>query len=66
MGGAPFAERVLSIGSGETHVVRLPVPAPPFDVKVAIGPTFSPADYGSTDDRNLGAQLAFDYRPGES
>jgi hypothetical protein len=63
MGGEPFAERITSIDSGEQRVLRIPVPAPPFEVKVAIGPTFSPADYGGTDQRQLGAQLAFDYRP---
>jgi len=64
IGGEPFAERITSIESGLRRVVRLSVPPPPFEVKVAIGPTFSPADFGGTDRRQLGAQLAFDYRPG--
>jgi hypothetical protein len=66
MGGEPFAERITSIDSGEERVVRLPVPPPPFEVKVAIGPTFSPADYGLVDGRQLGAKLTFDYRPSRS
>jgi hypothetical protein len=64
IGGEPFAERITSIDSREERLVRIAVPPPPFEVKVAIGPTFSPSDYGQSDPRNLGAQLTFDYRPG--
>lgn len=64
IGGEPFAERITSIDSREERRVRIAVPPPPFEVKVAIGPTFSPVDYGGADNRELGAQLWFDYRPG--
>jgi hypothetical protein len=61
--GPAFSERILHIDSGQEHVVDVPVPVPPFQVKVAIGPLFSPADYGGGDTRKLGAQLSFRYRP---
>ena len=43
---------------------RLPAPRPPFQVRIHIEPTFSPADYGFRDRRHLGAQVSFAFRPG--
>jgi hypothetical protein len=37
----------------------IPTPKPPFRVEVRISPTFSPSDYGQSDRRELGAQVAF-------
>jgi hypothetical protein len=38
---------------------RVPVPRRPFRVAVTIAPTFSPANFGSTDTRQLGARVNF-------
>ena len=46
-----------------TSAFRLSTPAAPFRVKIGVGRTFSPADYGSADTRELGVQLAFAFRP---
>jgi hypothetical protein len=62
--GEAFAERITDIHSAQERVVPIPVPAPPFEIKVAVGPTFSPSEYGQPDTRQLGAQLTFAYRPG--
>jgi hypothetical protein len=51
------------IHAGRERKVAVPVPAPPFQVVVSVNPTFSPADFGSSDTRQLGAQLRFAYRP---
>jgi hypothetical protein len=45
---------------------RLKAPAAPFRVNVRVQPTFSPADYGAGDQRQLGAQLAFAFEPSEA
>ncbi len=42
----------------------LPAKHLPVRVEVTINPTFSPADYGHTDARALGAQPTFTYVPG--
>jgi hypothetical protein len=41
------------------------VPPPPFQIAMTIQPTFSPAEFGATDSRQLGAQITFKYRPGK-
>ena len=45
---------------------RLKAPAAPFRVDVRVQPTFSPAEYGLGDQRQLGAQLAFAFQPSEA
>jgi hypothetical protein len=55
------ARWVVHNATGRTF--RLMTPAAPFRVKVHVQPTFSPADYGSSDQRQLGAQLAFGFEP---
>jgi hypothetical protein len=37
--------------------------APPFAVQVEVSPTISPADYGASDARQLGAQVGFGFSP---
>jgi hypothetical protein len=62
LGGQPFSERVTTIHAGQTTFLDVPVPPPPFTAIVRIAPTFSPAEFGGTDTRQLGAILSFDYR----
>jgi hypothetical protein len=50
--------------AGEEQQVEVDVPPAPFQVVVAVDPTFSPAEFGAADERRLGAQLRFAYRPG--
>jgi hypothetical protein len=59
--GVPFSERVVEIHSKETHTLVVPVPPPPFTAIVRIAPTFSPAEFGGSDPRQLGAVLTFAY-----
>lgn len=44
--------------SGGAKTLRLRTPPPPFEVTVHVAPTFSPAQFGSGDSRQLGVQLA--------
>lgn len=60
--GATHVVRHLRVPSGATRVVRLTPPPRPFRVELELD-TFSPARYGSTDTRELGARLVFDYGP---
>lgn len=55
----------IVIHSGEDHQLVIPVPPPPFQIAMTIQPTFSPAEFGATDSRQLGAQITFTYRPGK-
>jgi len=48
--------------TGQTKVLHLPAPAPPFKVSVHVAPTFSPARFGLADPRELGVQIAFSHR----
>jgi hypothetical protein len=64
--GLPAIERVTArrtwtIHSRSHRTFRLPTPRPPFRARVHIEPTFSPADYGQGDVRQLGAQVAFGF-----
>lgn len=45
--------------SGSKRTFRLRTPAAPYRVKVSVQPTFSPAEFGEPDTRQLGVQLAF-------
>ena len=53
----------LVIHAGQQRMLDLRAPAAPFEVRVTVSPTFSPADFGQGDTRQLGAQLGFDFRP---
>ena len=57
-------ELTWTIHSREERILELEVPAGRFEIDISINPTFSPATFGSPDSRQLGAQVAFDYRPG--
>jgi hypothetical protein len=61
--GRPRPLGGLVVHSGQQHNVNVPVPPPPFEIVVTVEPTFSPADFGQSDDRRLGAQLTFTYVP---
>src|SRR5262245_5717382 len=60
---AVTARRMWTVHSLEERAFMLPTPPPPFEVQISIRPTFSPADYGSTDTRQLGAQVGFAFLP---
>lgn len=51
------------VHNGSRRTFRLRAPPAAFRVDVRVLPTFSPADYGSTDQRQLGAQVAFAFEP---
>jgi hypothetical protein len=57
------ARREWTIHSRSHRTFRLPTPRPPFRARIHIEPTFSPADYGLGDTRQLGAQVAFGFAP---
>jgi hypothetical protein len=60
----PFAVERTAIHTRQTVEYRIPVPGPPFVVNVTVAPTFSPADFGLGDTRQLGVQPEFSYLPG--
>jgi hypothetical protein len=41
----------------------IPTPKPPFRVEVTVDPTFRPTDYGESDQRDLGAQVDYEFIP---
>ena len=55
--GEPSASRTWTVRSGKARSFVLPTPKSPFRLEVRVTPTFSPADYGEPDTRQLGAQL---------
>jgi hypothetical protein len=61
--GRPTAVRTWTIHSGSIRRFLLPTPKAPFRAEVHIEPTFSPADYGGPDTRQLGAQVTFGFKP---
>jgi hypothetical protein len=61
---APTAEGRWIAHKGQTKVLRLPAPAPPFKVSVHVAPTFSAAQFGLGDPRPLGVQIAFSHVQG--
>jgi hypothetical protein len=63
--GEPYAQLVVDIDTERPVRYRIPVPGPPFVVDVRAWPTFSPADFGGLDRRELGVQPGFEYVPGE-
>jgi hypothetical protein len=54
----PAAAKTVVLHSGGRRVVVLTAPPPPYRVDVDVTPTFSPADYGLADTRQLGAQVS--------
>ncbi len=57
--GRVTATREWTVHSGQTRTFDLPVPPAPFRLEVRVDPTFSPAQLGQTDTRQLGVQLSF-------
>jgi len=55
----PTAVRTWTIHSGAQRTFTLPAPSPPYRVELHIDPTFSPAQFGLPDSRQLGAQVEF-------
>jgi hypothetical protein len=64
--GQPTATREWTVHSGQARTFVLPVPRPPFRLEVRVTPTFSPAQFGQPDARELGAQIAFAPEPEKS
>jgi hypothetical protein len=54
------ATREWVVHSGSTRTFVVPVPPAPFRLEVKVSPTFSPAQFGQADTRQLGAQIAFE------
>jgi len=59
--GNPFAERFARLRARKAVRLELPAPPPPFQAIVRVTPTFSPAQFGGSDPRQLGAVLTFAY-----
>jgi len=57
-----WAHQTSTVEAGAGHVFRLPVRGAPFQVRLTVDPTFSPAEYGSPDARQLGVRVAFSVR----
>jgi hypothetical protein len=55
--GRPAESRTWTVRSGRAKSFALPTPRAPYRLEVRVEPTFSPADYGQSDTRQLGAQL---------
>jgi hypothetical protein len=51
------------IHTGSARVFTIPTPRRRFQVRIHIAPTFSPSQFSQPDTRQLGAQVAFRYRP---
>jgi hypothetical protein len=61
--GKSLAIRKWVIHTGGARTFTLRTPPRRFRVTVHIAPTFSPSQFGQSDTRQLGAQVAFRYRP---
>jgi hypothetical protein len=61
--GKQTGEKHYVIHSAKSTTLRMKAPKPPFRVEVHVDPTFSPAEFGGADTRQLGAQVAFTYVP---
>ena len=57
--GKPTALRTWTIHSASQKTFTLPAPKPPYRVELHMEPTFSPAQFGQPDTRQLGAQVFF-------
>jgi hypothetical protein len=51
------ASRSWTVRSGKEQSFTLPTPKAPYRLEIRVSPTFSPADYGKPDVRQLGAQI---------
>jgi hypothetical protein len=51
--------RRWAIRSGAQRIFSFHAPPPPFEVRIHVTRTFSPAEHGGTDTRQLGAQVGF-------
>jgi hypothetical protein len=60
--GNELESRTWVAHSGKAHTFTLRTPRPPFRVELKVSPTFSPRQFGLTDDRQLGVQVAFALR----
>jgi hypothetical protein len=58
-GGTVLATRTWVVHSRRQRSFSFDAPRPPFRVEIHVTPTFSPARFGKTDTRELGAQVAF-------
>jgi hypothetical protein len=56
----PAIGRRWTVRSGRAQNFILPTPAVPYRLEVRVEPTFSPADYGVPDARQLGAQVSIE------
>jgi hypothetical protein len=55
--GKVTSSRTFTIRNGAARSFALPTPESPYRLEIHVEPTFSPADYGYGDTRQLGAQL---------
>jgi hypothetical protein len=65
----PAIGRVMGVGRWTAHakeqkLLRFRVTTP-FRVEIAVSPTFSPAELGESDNRQLGVQVAFAFEPSQ-
>jgi hypothetical protein len=60
----PLARRSFVLPNRRARTVIVSVPKPPYRVEIRLAPTFSPADFGQADTRDLGAQVSFGPAPG--
>jgi 4-amino-4-deoxy-L-arabinose transferase-like glycosyltransferase len=58
-GRGPTAVRTWVVHSRASRTFRLTTPRSPFQVRVHVDPTFSPAKFGLPDSRQLGVQASF-------
>jgi hypothetical protein len=61
--GRLFDEENETIRAGDVRAVTLSTPRPPFRAYVHVDTTFTPADYGEPDARQLGVRVAFRFKP---
>ena len=61
--GKPIQTFDLVVHAGDQQTFNIAPPPPPFRVEVTVDPTFSPAQFGQGDTRQLGAQVSFLYVP---
>jgi hypothetical protein len=59
--GRVTAVRRWRVRAGAKKTFVIPTLKPPFRIEVVVSPTFSPADYGESDPRHLGAQVSFSF-----
>jgi hypothetical protein len=57
---AVTASRTWTLRSGAVRSFTLPTPGSPYRLQIHVEPTFSPAEHGSWDPRQLGAQIRID------